>query len=43
MSVAVPYIVVIDDNEAILESVAMVLRWNTFFSDANSCIGTLKK
>ena len=28
MSAAIPHILVIDDNEAILESVAMVLRWN---------------
>jgi DNA-binding response OmpR family regulator len=28
MSAAIPHILVIDDNEAILDSVAMVLRWN---------------
>jgi DNA-binding response OmpR family regulator len=28
MSAAIQHILVIDDNEAILESVAMVLRWN---------------
>ena len=28
VSVAVPHILVIDDNEDILESVAIVLRWN---------------
>jgi DNA-binding response OmpR family regulator len=28
MRSAIPHILVVDDNEAILESVAMVLRWN---------------
>ncbi|MEO5595280.1 MAG: response regulator [Chitinophagaceae bacterium] len=28
MPATIPHILVIDDNEAILESVAMVLRWN---------------
>jgi DNA-binding response OmpR family regulator len=28
MSAAIPHVLVIDDNEAILESMAMVLRWN---------------
>ena len=28
MSVAIPHILVIDDNTAILDTVAMVLRWN---------------
>ena len=28
MRAAIPHILVVDDNEAILESVAMVLRWN---------------
>jgi len=28
MSAAIPHVLVIDDNEAILDSVAMVLRWN---------------
>ena len=28
MSIAIPHILVIDDNTAILDTVAMVLRWN---------------
>ena len=28
MSVATPHVLVIDDNTAILDTVAMVLRWN---------------
>jgi DNA-binding response OmpR family regulator len=30
MRTAVAHILVVDDNESILESVAMVLRWNAF-------------